>query len=185
MPIATDERKFGELILYLAKLSESDPKCGRTKLNKLLFYVDFRAYERFGAPVSGQRYQKRDYGPTAGSFMPVVRALEEERACVWAERQYHGRPMKKLVALREPDLRLFRPEEIDLIHEILEELYPFDARDLTNKTHAFAGYQAAEMDEEIPYNMVFVDDARPLSPEEEAWAQSIFKEYHERKAMAS
>jgi hypothetical protein len=180
-----EEQKFGELILYLAKLSEADPKCGRTKLNKLLFYVDFRAYERFGAPISGQQYQKRDYGPTAGSFMPVVRALEEEHACAWAERAYHGRPMKKLLALREPDVRVFRPEEVDLIREVLEEFLPYDARDMTNMTHVFAGYQAAEMDEEIPYNMVFVDDARPLSPEEEAWALSVVKGYRERKAMAS
>jgi Antitoxin SocA-like, Panacea domain len=182
--MTTEERKFGELILYLAKLSEADPKCGRTKLNKLLFYADFRAYERFGVPISGQRYQKRDYGPTAGSFMPVVRSLEEEHACIWADRTYHGKPMKKLLALREPDIKVFRPEEIDLIHETLEEFLLYDAREMTNKTHVFAGYQAAEIDEEIPYNMVFVDDARPLSPEEEAWALSVFKEYHERKAVA-
>jgi hypothetical protein len=179
-----EDRKFGELILYLARLSEADPKCGRTKLNKLLFYVDFRAYERFGASVSGQRYQKRDYGPTAGSFMPVVRTLEEREACVWVERTYHGRPMRKLVARREPDISVFRPEEVDLIHETLGEFFLYDARDLTNKTHLFAGYQAAGMDEEIPYSMVFVDDARPLSPEEEAWALSVVKEYRERQALA-
>lgn len=183
--LATEERKFGELILYLARLSEGDPRCGRTKLNKLLFYVDFRAYERFGASISGQRYQKRDYGPTAGLFMPVVRSLEEEQACAWAERTYHGKPMKKLLALREPDIKVFRPEEVDLIRETLEELLVFDARELTNKTHEFAGYQAAAMNEEIPYNMVFVDDARPLSPEEQDWAASVIREYRERQALAS
>ena len=181
----TEDRKFGELILYLAKLSEADPKCGRTKLNKLLFYVDFRAYERFGAAVSGQQYQKRDFGPTAGAFMPVVRSLEEERACVWADRTYGGKPMKKLLALREPNVKVFGPEEIDLIHETLAELLPLDARDLTNRTHDFAGYQAAGMGEDIPYNMVFVDDARPLSPEEQDWAFSVVKGYRERKALAS
>ena len=182
--MTTEERKFGELILYLAKLSEADPKCGRTKLNKLLFYVDFRAYERFGVSVSGQRYQKRDYGPTAASFMPVVRCLEDEQACVWVDRTYHGKPMKKLIARREPDVKVFRPEEVDLIHEVSEEFLPFDARDMTNKTHLWAGYQAAEIDEEIPYNMVFVDDARPLSPEEESWALAVVKGYRERKALA-
>jgi antitoxin SocA-like protein len=181
--MTTEERKFGELILYLARLSEADPKCGRTKLNKLLFYVDFRAYERFGSSVSSQRYQKRDYGPTAGSFMPVVRALEEEQACVWVDRMYHGKPMKKLVARREPDIRVFRPEEVDLVHEVLAEFLAFDAREMTTMTHVFAGYQATEMDEEIPYSMVFVDDARPLSPEEEAWALSVVQEYRERKTV--
>jgi hypothetical protein len=182
--MTADERKFGELILYLAKLSEGDPKCGRTKLNKLLFYVDFRAYERFGAPVSGQCYQKRDFGPTAGSFMPAVRRLEDEQACVWVDRSYGGKPLKKLIARREPDVKMFRPEEVDLIHQVVAEFLSFDAREITEKTHLFAGYQAADMDEEIPYNMVFVDDARPLSPEEEAWASSVLRDYHARKAVA-
>src|SRR6185295_2083049 len=103
----------------------ADPKCGRTKLNQLLFYVDLRAYERFGASVSGQRYQKRDYGPAAGSFMPVVRALEKN-TCVWVDRMYQGKPMKKLIARREPDIRVFQPEEVDLIHEVLAEFFAFD-----------------------------------------------------------
>jgi hypothetical protein len=183
--MTTEERKFGELILYLAKLSEADPKCGRTKFNKLLFYVDFRAYERFGVPVSGQVYQKRDFGPTAGAFMPIVRILEAQQACIWADRTYHGKPMKKLLALREPDVKVFRPEEVDLIREIHEEFLHCDATDLKVKTHLFAGYQAAEMDEDIPYNMVFVDEARPLSPDEQNWALLILKGYRERKAMAS
>src|SRR4029078_6852472 len=176
-------RKFGELILYLAKLSEADPKCGRTKLNKLLFYVDFPPSERFGASISGQIYQKRDFGPTAGSFMPVVRGLEARQACIWADRTYHGKTMKKLLTLREPDVKVFRPEELDLIREIHEEFLHCDATDLTTKTHLFAGYQATAMDEDIPYNMVFVDEARSLSPEEQNWALSILKGYRERKAM--
>jgi hypothetical protein len=183
--MTTQDRKFAELILYLAKLSEADPKCGRTKLNKLLFYVDFRAHERFGASISGQRYQKRDYGPTPGSLMPMVASLVEGGACIWADRTYHGKPMKKLIALREPDLAVFRPEEVDLIRETLEEFFPCDARDLTDRTHSFAGYQAADMGEDIPYGMVFVDDARPLSPEEEAWALSVVKDYRERQALGS
>jgi hypothetical protein len=182
--MATRDRKFRELILYLAKLSEADPKCGRTKLNKLLFYVDFRAYEAFGASVSGQRYQKRDHGPTPGAFMPVVRGLEEEQACAWEDRTYHGRPMKKLLVLREPDVTVFRAEEIDLIRKTVDEHAACDASELSEKTHRFAGWQAAEMDEEIPYNMVFVDDPRPPAPEEEAWALSVLKGYRERKALA-
>jgi len=93
--------------------------------------------------------------------------------------------MRKLLALREPDVKVFRPEEVDLIRETLEEFLVFDARELTNKTHEFAGYQAAAMNEEIPYNMVFVDDARPLSPEEQDWASTVVKEYRERQALAS
>lgn len=182
--MTSKNQKFRELILYLAKLSEADPRCGRTKLNKLLFYCDFRAYDSLGASISGQSYQKREFGPTPKALMPVVGELEGEGACAWADRTWHGRPMKKLVALREPHLSVFGPEEIDLIRNIVEELWPYDGSEISEKSHGFAGWQASTSGEEIPYNTVFVDDARPLSEEEESWALSVIERYRARKAAA-
>ncbi|HEY3572082.1 MAG TPA: Panacea domain-containing protein [Thermoanaerobaculia bacterium] len=183
--MASRKQKFRELILYISKLSEADPRCGRTKLNKLLFYSDFRAYDYLGEPISGQTYQKREFGPTPKALLPVVDELEKEKLCVWADRTWHGKPMKRLVALREPDLSVFRPEEIDLIRNVIEEFWELDATEISKRSHEFAGWQAARLDEEIPYNTVFVDDARPLSQEEQDWAVAAIKEYRERKALAS
>jgi hypothetical protein len=182
--MTSENRKFCELILYIAKLSEADPKCGRTKLNKLLFYSDFRAYDYLGAPISGQPYQKREFGPTPKSLLPVVDKLEKEKVCVWADRTWHGKPMKKLLALREPDLSVFRPEEIDLIRNTIDEFWELDATEISKRSHEFAGWQAAAPNGEIPYSTVFVDDARPLSQEEQDWALTVVKGYRERKALA-
>lgn len=136
----------------------------RTKLNKLLFFSDFRAYERLGASISGQVYQKQVFGPTPKSFMPTVRKLEKEKTCAWKESRWHSKPMKRLVAFREPDLGIFRQEEIDLVRGVVQELWDYDGSQISEKSHRFAGWQAADLREEIPYGMVFVDDARPLSP---------------------
>jgi Protein of unknown function (DUF4065) len=182
--VARSPQKFRELILYLAKLSETDPKCNRTKLNKLLFYADFRAYDYLGASISGESYQKRDFGPTPGSFMPAVEELESQRACIWADRTYHGKPAKKLIALREPNLKVFTPEEVDLIRDTVAEFAPFDASEISERSHQFSGWQSAENGEEIPYKMVFVDDARPLSQEEEEWALLALQEDDAEKALA-
>ena len=182
--MVSNEQKFRELILYIAKLSETDRRCGRTKLNKLLFYSDFRAYEVLGDSISGQAYQKRDFGPTPRALMPVVRELEKEKACVWADGTWHGKPMKKLLALREPRLAVFRPEEIDRVRGVVEDLWELDAKEISDKSHRFAGWQAADPKEEIPYNMVFVDDARPLSAEEEDWALTIVEGFREKRILA-
>ncbi|MFL6195219.1 MAG: Panacea domain-containing protein, partial [Thermoanaerobaculia bacterium] len=171
-------------ILHLAKLSDADPRCGRTKLNKLLFYIDFRAYERLGAPVSGQVYRKREFGPTPEAFMPAVRALERDGTCAWVEGCWHDRPLKRLVALREPDLSLFQEEELELVRAVVNEFLDCDAREISARSHRFAGWQAAHPGEEIPYQMVFVDDARPLSPEEEDWASTLLGEYLGKKTVA-
>jgi len=44
--------KFRELILYIARKSEDDPKFGAVKLNKILFFSDFAAFRAFGKIVS-------------------------------------------------------------------------------------------------------------------------------------
>jgi hypothetical protein len=182
--MTTGTEKFRELILHLAKLSEADPRCGRTKLNKLLFYADFRAYEKLGAPISGQVYRRREFGPTPESFMPAVRGLEKDGTCAWQEGRWHDRPLKRLVALRDPDLSVFHQDELDLIRAVVDEFWDCDARAISDRSHRFAGWQAARPGEEIPYPMVFVDDARPLSPEEEEWARAVLGEYLERDAVA-
>jgi hypothetical protein len=177
-----EESRFRELILYLARLSETDPKCGRTKLNKLLFYADFTAYRTLGKAISDQPYQKLENGPAPKRFLPVVRALEEEKACAWVDQDYYGKPLKKLIPLREPDLSVFRPEEVELIRSTVEDLRDLNATEVSDLSHRFLGWQAAELYEEIPYNTVFVDDPRPLSPEEMEWAREVIGEYEREQA---
>ncbi len=182
MPAKNQDRKFRELILYVARLTESDPKCGSTKLNKILFYIDFRAYDVLGYSISGQKYQKLPNGPAPRALLPVVEQLQKEGACTWASRNYYGRSLKKLVPLREPDLGVFEAAETDLSRNIVEELWPLNATEVSDLSHNFVGWRIVEMNEDIPYNTVFVDEPRPLSREEEDWALAAIKEYRDRKA---
>ena len=49
-----DETKFKELIIYISMRSEDDTRFGAVKLNKLLYYSDFRAYISKGTPSREQ-----------------------------------------------------------------------------------------------------------------------------------
>src|SRR3990170_6654722 len=68
--------KFKELVLYLSERSETDPNFGETKLNKLLYYIDFLAYRELGQPVTGARYQKLKWGPAATALLPIQQEME-------------------------------------------------------------------------------------------------------------
>jgi len=48
-----DDSKFKELLLYVAEQSVGDPHFGKTKLNKILYYIDFQAHGVLGEPVTG------------------------------------------------------------------------------------------------------------------------------------
>lgn len=176
----TETQKFKELILYVAKESQADPKCGSTKLNKILFYADFRAHLKLGRSISGEPYQKLEHGPAPKRIVPVVEELKREGECAWAERDYYGLRLKKLLSLREPVLSVFSPEEVDIVRSVITELWDLSATEVSDLSHRFIGWQAAEIGEEIPYETVFVGEPRPLTLEEEAWVLDVIEEHREQ-----
>lgn len=173
----SQDTKFREMVLYVAKEAQDDPKCGATKLNKILFYADFAAYRKWGASISGQEYQKLEWGPAPRRLKPEVEAMERSKDCVWAERDYYGRALRKLIALREPDLSLFSAEEVDLIRDVVDRLRELNATEVSDLSHEFLGWQAAEFGETIPYETSLIERPRPLTDDEEDYARDVAREY--------
>lgn len=176
MPIA-ETRKFQELILLVARECREDPRCGATKLNKILFYSDFLAYEELGRSISGEAYRKLERGPVPRRILPVVEDMLSAGWCAWDDRDWFGLPLRKLQPLREPDVSLFSAEELAVVRRVIRDLWELNAAEVSDLSHRFAGWQAAAPGEEIPYETVFVDEPRRLTDEEVEWAQEVIREY--------
>jgi len=164
---ATTESKLRELILYIAERSEGDDSFGKTKLNKLLFYADFVAYAQSGCPITGQEYRKYPHGPVPAHAQPALDGLQTEGAIALATRNYHGLPQQRPLALREPDLSHFSGAEIAIVNEVITELWGKSARDVSDLSHEFPGWQAARPGEVIPYDTVLVDVTGPTEEDVE------------------
>lgn len=179
MPIAetSPDRKFQELILLVARECREDPRCGATKLNKILFYSDFLAYEELGRSISGEAYRKLERGPVPRRILPVVEDMLSAGWCAWADRDWFGLPLRKLQPLREPDVSLFSADELEVVRRVIRDLWELNAAEVSDLSHRFAGWQAAAPGEEIPYETVFVDEPRRLTDEEVEWAQEVIREY--------
>jgi hypothetical protein len=70
------------------------------------------------------------------------------------------------VALSEPDLSLFKAEEIAQTDRIIEALSDMNGRQASELSHRFIGWLAAADKEIIPYSSVFITD-RELTPSEQ------------------
>lgn len=182
--MTTDQHKFREMILFVAHETEDDRSCGATKLNKILFYADFRAYEQLGRSITGERYQKLERGPAPRRMVPVAEAMVSEGCCVWDEQDYFGFSLRKLVPLRKPDLSLFSAPEIELARRVIQELAPLNATEVSDLSHRFAGWQATEIGEDIPYATMFVDEPRPFTADEFTWALGVVDAYEGRESAA-
>lgn len=179
MTSKVNDKKFRELILYVARETEADPRCGKTKLYKILFYSDFWAFQKLGRSISGQEYQKLKNGPAPRRALPVIESMRKEQLCAWATRDYFGKPQQKLLALREPDLSEFSGEEVAIINEVIRMLWSLDASEVSQLSHRFIGWQLAEEGETIPYSTVALGEPRPPTPQEIEYGQKLARDLGE------
>jgi hypothetical protein len=159
-----EREKFVELLLYFSKRGiDEGLVIGSTKLNKLLFFSDTRAYTELGTPMTGARYQRLQFGPAARAMLPVREELVNSGL---ADLRGHTETDWNdiLVPLREPDLSLFTEDELRIANTVFEEMRPLNATAVSDYSHlTSAGWQVMEDGEDIPYEAAFVltDPAPP------------------------
>src|SRR5665811_263971 len=56
--------KLREVLLYVLGKVGAKPNVGETVLYKLLYFIDFDYYEKFGKSITGLTYVRNHYGPT-------------------------------------------------------------------------------------------------------------------------
>jgi hypothetical protein len=152
-------QKFYELVLLIARRSEGDPTFGGFKLNKLLFYVDFLAYLRFGAPITGEEYFALPNGPAPRYRMKRWEAMVESGDI--AVRKDPITNQRTPLALREPDLTKFTSQEINLVLTVLDMFRGRSSTAVREATHKFAGWVLAKEKETIPYSVALVSARKP------------------------
>lgn len=160
-----NDEKLRELILYVATLSQFDPKFGAIKLNKLLFYADFLAYQRFGSPITGQEYQALPQGPAPKRLKPVMARMEGRDLKVESRKVGKFRQIRA-VPIRTADLRLFSGSEIDLVHQVVERFRDMNATEISEESHLFLGWRLAKEKEIIPYSTVLIGTRKPTEREQ-------------------
>jgi hypothetical protein len=167
--------KFKELILYIAQESEYDPNFGATKLNKILFFCDFLFYRAHGRSISEQRYFKLQYGPAPRALKPALSELIEEGACIELERKHFGRPQRRIFVRREANVEKFTATEVALVASVIRALWDNSAQEVSDLSHHFIGWKAADLYEDIPYETIFLGDPKDcvLTEEEVAYGQQF------------
>ena len=165
--MAAAREKFKELILYIAQESEGDSTFGATKLNKILFFCDFLSYRAYGQSITRQRYFKLPFGPAPRALVPVVKELIEEEACIKVQRSHFDKPQETILARREANLEVFTSRDIALANYVLRQLRDNDAKEVSDLSHEFIGWQLAGEQEDIPYEAIFLGDPRKLALTEE------------------
>ena len=163
--IRYEPEKFRELVVYIADRFGDDPPLGDVKLNKILYFSDFLAYNRLGRPITGARYQKQKLGPIAVPLLPARDALVEQKAVKVEKKRWPGLKAQTITrALRKPR-NLFPAEERVIIDSVIKELRPATADEASDLSHKRSpGWVLADMSADIPYYTALVPPRGPSRP---------------------
>ena len=169
--------KLQEAIIYIAKQCAKDERFGATKLNKILYFSDFRAYRTLGKLITGAEYQHLKEGPAPRGLLAVRESLIMDGSVELQERMYFNRTQHYINAIREPDLSMFHRDELSIIDEVVDELWDMNGSEVSELSHREMGWKVTEEHDTIPLRTAWIS-AQPLMPEQIAKGKEV-AERHE------
>jgi putative zinc finger/helix-turn-helix YgiT family protein len=130
----------------------------KTKLNKLLFYADFKHYKEYAISITGARYAHVPFGPAPDNYEIYYGALSSQKAIEFIEEIYPprrgGEPVvgEIIKAVKKPDLSLFAASELRIMASVQEDFEKYNAREITDFSHKEVSYQETEDGGTISYD---------------------------------
>ncbi len=148
--------KLREVLLYVLGKVGAKPNVGETVLYKILYFIDFDYYEKYGQSITGLSYVRNHYGPTpTKSFMEVVKGMEKANELEVVETKFFNNVQKKYLPTKDADLHELSANELDHINEELVRLSAKTATELSELSHKDTPWRVAKQGKLIDYRFVF------------------------------
>lgn len=151
-----NEKKFKELIVYIARRLGPEAALGRVKLAKLLMASDFGAYERLGRSITGATYEKWEHGHLPRQLLLAQRDLEAGGDIEVEAVDYFGKRLSQISSRRDPDISDFSEDELAVIERAIHNMGYESATFLSDQAHRELGWRLTSWKEEIPFRTVFL-----------------------------
>ncbi len=147
--------KFKQVFLYVLGKTAGKPNVGMTVLYKLLYFIDFDYYEKYGEQLMGLRYFKNHHGPSPRSFASVVRGMEKRGELEEVRSKYFTYDQRKYLPHASPDLSQLTGREIEMVDDVLARYGDKSAVELTRLSHMDPPWVAAKFGKDVEYELVY------------------------------
>jgi hypothetical protein len=91
--------------------------------------------------------------------------MQEEQELAFQRIPYFNRIQNKPIALRGPDLKRFKPQEVSLIEGVIQKWNGKNATEISDQSHLFIGWRVAKLKETIPYSTALIGFRAPTQDE--------------------
>lgn len=160
--------RLREAILYVCQNCNEDDSFASTKLNKILWLADTRAYLDLGRPLTGSEYLRLPNGPAPYGMAPAQRAMIAAQELEVQVLPCFDFEQKKPIAKRPANMAAFNPGEISHLDFAIQYFWGMSARAVSELSHENSiGWQIVDDGDLIPWETAFLSNA-PMTPEEGA-----------------
>lgn len=129
--------KFANMVLYFIE----DGRTFTTRLNKYLFYADFKCYNQTGFSMSGYPYCAIDKGPVPDDYKRLYywKMLENEFVKI-KEVTIAGQTLEQLVPAKDFNKKCFSQKELKILSDVYANLKYQNTQAIINLSHEEKGW---------------------------------------------
>ena len=129
----------------------------KTKLLKMMFYIDFLYYKKNTVGITGLKYKKYTYGPVPENYEKLISLLVDNKVLEYKvtfnnDYEYHEIKSKN----KNIDLKkYFEKEEIEVINKVISFFKDFNTSEIVEYSHKEKAFTEPEYNEYISYDYAF------------------------------
>lgn len=148
--MALNKLKYKNAILYFIKYC-NNKYLGATKLNKLLYYLDFINYRDRKNPVTGDFYIHNHYGPTPSEVNSIISEMVENKEIEVNKDPFEDSHTTSFKLIKDVDEKSFNEEEKMLLKNICNEFMDWSTDKIVEQTHLESPWFYSKPFEKVDY----------------------------------
>lgn len=149
-----DVNKYENAILYFVEHC-NNKWLGTTKLNKLLYYLDFISYRDRGSSATFDTYRHLDKGPVPKNVVEILQKLKNEGKLEIKEVPYLNGTTTKFNLISKADTEVFDEYEEKLLHEICKVFKDWSTPKIVDQTHLESPWLYSKMFDDVDYEYAY------------------------------
>ena len=123
---------------------------------KLLYFLDFDYFEKYGKSISGDEYLRFDNGPVPRMAEKILKEMSGKDIKIIKRKIGAGYNDQQLIeSIKDFDMNLFSKEELLMMEETVNKWEKFSGTEMKNASHGEAPWIATKPNNIIDYNLAY------------------------------
>ena len=149
-----NKEKYENAILYFLE-TVNNVHLGKVKLMKLLYYLDFDHFEKYGAPVTSDTYRNKPAGPIPDNADTILQEMREKGLIEIRTEQKIDYIKYRYIPKVPYNPGVLLSSELEMLGEVAQKWQHHSRAEIVEASHGEAPWIATRTDESIPYALAY------------------------------